>query len=147
MHILIRKVKPEDLDEIAGLEEKCFSQPWSREAFESAAFSDDYIMLAAEHEGEIAGYVCSQVSVYEADIMNIAVKEEYRRMGIATKLIEVLAQETLKRGADAVFLEVRLSNEAAIETYKQNGFEKVGVRPNFYEKPTEDALIMRKSLT
>lgn len=146
MHILIRRVKTEDLDKIAGLEEKYFSQPWSREAFENAALNDDYILLAAEHEGEIAGYVCSQISVYEADIMNIAVKEEYRRMGIATKLIEVLAQESAKRGAESIFLEVRLSNKGAIETYKRNGFTEVGTRRNFYEKPTEDALIMRKGL-
>ena len=83
--------------------------------------------------------VCGEVS-----INNIAVSENYRRKGIARALLQKMLSDL--SGADSVTLEVRKSNAAAIALYESFGFERVGERRGFYEKPTEDALLMTKIL-
>ena len=77
-------------------------------------------------------------------INNIAVSENYRRKGIARALLQKMLSDL--SGADSVTLEVRKSNAAAIALYESFGFERVGERRGFYEKPTEDALLMTKIL-
>ena len=75
---------------------------------------------------------------------NIAVKAEYRRCGIAEALIYRMVQDCRERGIQAMTLEVRVGNEPAIQLYRKMGFCSVGIRKNFYQKPTEDAIIMWK---
>ena len=78
----------------------------------------------------------------EGDIDKVMVAEPFRGRGIGKALVEELLREGACRGAEAFTLEVRKSNLAAIRLYEQAGFVAEGVRPRFYEKPTEDALIM-----
>ena len=92
----------------------------------------------------LVGYVGSQSSIDESDIMNIAVHPDWRRRGIAEKLIDYLVQELKKRGSHALMLEVRVSNDPAIALYEKLGFQQVGRRKNYYRNPKEDALILRK---
>ena len=95
---------------------------------------------------QVVGYVGSQSSVDETDIMNIAVHPDWRRRGIAESLIENLIAELKKRGSHALMLEVRVSNDGAIALYEKLGFHQVGCRKNYYRNPKEDALILRKEL-
>ena len=90
---------------------------------------------------EVVGYVGSQTVLGEADMMNIAVAHSHRRQGIARLLVEELIRQL---DANMLTLEVRASNEGAIALYESLGFRQVGLRKNYYRKPKEDALILRK---
>ena len=80
-------------------------------------------------------------------MMNLAVREEYRRQGLGRQLVEALVARLTQQGSHILLLEVRVSNAPAIALYEQMGFCQVGRRPNYYFKPREDALIMRKEWT
>ena len=90
------------------------------------------------------GYVGSQTVLDETDMMNIAVLPEARRAGIGERLILSLIEMLKDRGSRSLTLEVRASNTPAISLYEKLGFLQVGRRPNYYRRPREDALILRK---
>ena len=145
--IIIERMQYENLDAVAALELQCFSTPWSRQSFKDAIDSDNYEYVAAvTSEGTLAGYAGMQVVLDEAEITNIAVDEQLRNRGIASKLLEALVTLGTRRGVKYLHLEVRESNEAARSLYEKNGFEIDGMRKNFYQKPTENAVLMTKIL-
>ncbi len=79
----------------------------------------------------------------QAELANIAVRSEYRGQGYASRLLERVLQIARDREVETIYLEVRASNARALELYERFGFSQVGVRKNYYDKPTEDALVMR----
>lgn len=87
------------------------------------------------------GYGGFYVAADEASITNIATEPEARNKGVATAVIEAIKKEAAKAGAGSLFLEVRASNEKAIRVYERCGFERLGLRRNFYAKPQEDGLV------
>ena len=93
-----------------------------------------------------AGFVVVRLEGDDAELYNIAVAAENRRQGIGRRLLALALKEAAERGAERVFLEVRASNTAARRLYAQNGFEMIGVRPGYYERPKEDAVMMVCSL-
>ena len=95
-----------------------------------------------EEKREIIVYIGVSQSFEEADITNVAVVPEERKKGIGLLLLESMIKEALYRGILALVLEVRASNQAAIQLYKKAGFMVEGVRTGYYEKPKEDALLM-----
>ena len=123
----IRAMQAEDLEAVVRTESQIFSRPWSRKGFEDALRQKETIYLVAYEKDILAGYCGLLQSFDEADITNVAVVEKFRKKGVATEL-----------------LEVRVGNAPAIHLYEKLGFERSGIRPNFYEKPKEDALIMWK---
>ena len=147
MSIQIVPMNADHLEELEKLERICFARPWSRK------------MLAEELENQCAAFLVAQDSITQqvmgyagllvmADggyITNVAVFPEFRRQGVAAKLIAVF--ENFARGNKLAFLtlEVRPSNTAAIALYKGFGFEEVGRRKNYYDLPKEDALILTKT--
>lgn len=132
------------INEISEIEKQSFSLPWSEQAFEESMTYEHAVFLVAvsEETGEAAGYIGMYRVFNEGDITNIAVAPKYRGMGIGTKLMEALIKRAAELGLQDIILEVRESNSAAIDLYKKSGFEKIGIRKNFYEKPVEDAMIM-----
>ncbi|MCM1307869.1 MAG: ribosomal protein S18-alanine N-acetyltransferase [Butyrivibrio sp.] len=144
--VTIRNIEERDTAFAAEIEKKSFSQPWSEKAFKDTLGDDNYIYIVAEHGGRTVGYIGCIVSPDGADITNIAVDPNYRRLGIADELMTQMLRLLAKRGAEAVYLEVRQSNAGARRLYEKKGFEPIGVRKNFYQKPTEDALLMAKKL-
>jgi len=140
----LSEMKNEDADAVAMIEQECFSLPWSKEALLASMAQSYSYFVVAKTEDDIAGYGAIYVVAGEGEIINIAVKGEYRRCGIGEAIVKDLLQEGKKRQAEKVFLEVRESNVAAIALYERCGFEKQGIRKNFYEKPTENAVIMWK---
>lgn len=141
---MIRRMQEADLPRVAELEQECFSVPWSEENLRQSLLSPNYLFLAVEEEGRVAGYAGLLKVADEGDITNIAVDTAYRGKGIGTELTRSLLEEGMKWGIRAFTLEVRVSNEAAIHVYEKLGFESAGVRKRFYEKPVEDAVIMWK---
>lgn len=140
----IRELRPEDVGPLSAIEEKAFSMPWSAEDFARLIRDRNSLYLVAVVDGHVVGS-CGVTNVSgDGEIDNVVVDESYRNRGIATALLA----ETLRRGRDmgvkAFTLEVRVSNAAAIHVYEKAGFVSEGIRPRFYEKPTEDALILWK---
>lgn len=144
--MLIRPWKYEEILRISKMEEECFPQePWSFQMLASSFESDSFHGVLAEENGEIAGYGGITVAADSADIDNIAVNEEYRRCGIATSLLNELCAFAKERGVKKVFLEVRVSNVAAMSLYLKNGFKGVYARTRYYSDG-EDCLVMVKEL-
>ena len=133
--------------DIVEMEKLYFSDPWHEGAFHYELNNRLSLWLVAVENGRVVGYVGSQTVLGEADMMNLAVREEYRRQGVAQQLVDVLVRRLSQNNAYALMLEVRMSNTPAIALYGKLGFEQVGRRPNYYFKPKEDALIMRKEWT
>ncbi len=129
---------------VARLEQENFSLPWSENVLHSELSNPLALWLVAIDEGEVVGYVGAQIVPDEADMMNLAVDEKCRRMGIGKALVAQLIKRLRARCVVSLTLEVRVSNQPAISLYESMGFSVVGKRPKYYQKPKEDALILRK---
>ena len=132
------------VSQIAHLEARCFSDPWSEKSIASELENPLSLWLVAEEDGRVWGYVGSQTVLGESDMMNVAVDPGFRRQGIARTLIETLIAELSKMGSRCLRLEVRVSNENARALYARMGFQQLGLRKNYYHNPKEDALILGK---
>ncbi len=142
----IVKMQPEHVAAVAEMERQCFSDPWSEKSVASELDNPLSLWLIAEADGVVAGYVGSQTVLDSADMMNLAVSQDFRRQGIGEQLVNSLTEALAEKGVKTLLLEVRISNEPAKQLYQKLGFEIVGKRPRYYEKPREDALILRKEL-
>jgi ribosomal-protein-alanine N-acetyltransferase len=139
--IEIIRMNESHVSAVAELERQNFSEPWPEIAVRSELTNKLALWLVAVEDGVVAGYVGSQTVLQEADMMNIAVADTHRRRGIARMLVEELSRQL---DAYQLTLEVRASNAPAIALYEALGFQQVGLRKNYYHKPKEDALILRK---
>ena len=147
MSIQIVPMNADHLEELEKLERICFSRPWSRKMLAEELENQCAAFLVAQDSitQQVMGYAGLLVMADEGYITNVAVFPEFRRQGVAAKLIAVF--ENFARGNKLAFLtlEVRPSNTAAIALYKGFGFEEVGRRKNYYDLPKEDALILTKT--
>ena len=130
--------------QVAELEKLCFSDPWSERSVASELTNKLSLWLVAAEGERVAGYIGSQSVLGESDMMNVAVHPDFRRCGIARRLVEQLMEELKQQGNYGLSLEVRASNAPAIALYEKLGFSQVGRRPKYYRNPREDALILRK---
>ena len=144
------KLVPMDRSHLAGvaeLERMCFSTPWNEAMLEEELYNDTASFIVAEGEdGSVLGYAGLHVILDEGYIDNVAVRPSCRRMGLGDKLLDVF----IRFGqANLAFLtlEVRPSNTAAVALYEKNGFKEVGRRPNYYDNPKEDALLLTREFT
>ena len=140
------KMSAEHVRQIAEIESLCFSAPWSENAIASELTNPLSAWFVAVESDKVIGYVGSQTVLGESDMMNLAVLPSYRRQGVGRRLVEVLVDHLTADAVNCLTLEVRASNDAAIDLYNGMGFAEVGRRPNYYSKPKEDALILRKDL-
>ena len=140
--MIIRTMQKGDVAAVAALEAQIFPMPWSVAGFADTLLREDIIFLVAYEQDELLGYVGIYCTLDEGEITNVAVAPAARRRGIARALLTELKQQLACRNVARIVLEVRVSNEPAIRLYEQMGFSVLGVRKNFYEKPTEDAYIM-----
>lgn len=124
------------------LEKQCFSMPWSMEMLMAELISPTCRYYAAEEDGVLAGYCGMQYVLDEGYINNIAVDPAYRRRGIASALMDRAIDVARELELAFLTLEVRESNTAAIALYEKFGFVSVGQRRAYYERPTEDAVLM-----
>ena len=137
----IRRLSYSDLPQVMAIERRSFPTPWSLAMFVLELSKPSGVCLAALRGGSLVGYlVCSRYDeVWH--LMNVAVDPALRRGGIATALIERLFERVGGPGARFT-LEVRQSNQSAIELYERFGFRSAGVRRRYYHDNGEDALIM-----
>jgi len=132
------------VEAIAQLEEVCFADPWSSKSIASELKNPLSLWVVAVEDGQVAGYAGSQSVLGWADMMNLAVAPEFRRRGVAERLVGELICRLQENEVTCLTLEVRVSNTPAISLYEKMGFSCVGRRPNYYHNPKEDALILRK---
>ena len=144
------KLVPMDRSHLAGvaeLERMCFSTPWNEAMLEEELYNDTASFIVAEGEdGSVLGYAGLHVILDEGYIDNVAVRPSCRRMGLGDCLLDVF----IRFGqANLAFLtlEVRPSNTPAVALYEKNGFKEVGRRPNYYDDPKEDALLLTREFT
>lgn len=145
MKINVRAAHSGDIGFIAALEKEAFSMPQSENELSKMIASPDNTLLVATHGDELLGYIGAYTVCRESDIVTVAVSPKYRRCGVARALIEALCDE-LSGLSDAIFLEVRESNEGARALYLSLGFAETGVRRGYYKKPTEDAVLYKKEI-
>ncbi len=144
--IVIDPTIPQDLPEICRIEAECFSDPWSEASLRSAALNPRFVSMTALYGGKISGYAFMFTIADECDILNIAVTEKARRLGIGAALLDTLLNKAKERGSRNAYLEVRGSNTPAVTMYEKFGFTPYGSRKDYYKNPTEDAVLMKKSL-
>ena len=143
--IRIVPLDKELVSQVAEIEALCFSEPWSRQAYLEACDKEDYLYLVAvDEKGNAVGMCGLIIGMFEAEVMNVAVHPNYRGLRISHQLMDALMDAGAARGVKEYTLEVRVSNLAAIHVYEAHGFVSEGIRPGFYSKPVEDALIMWK---
>lgn len=142
----IRPMTKEDCVQVAAIEAASFSVPWSLNAFTETVEKENFRYFVAEEDDEILGYCGFLFVLDEAEIPNVCVKASARKRGIGRQMLTVLAKEAKKLGMAVLYLEVRESNTAARTLYQSLGFTENGIRKNFYEHPTEHAVLMSKSL-
>ena len=145
MDFQIRDVESAHIPQIEALERLCFSLPWTAEALCAQLKDGQHEFIAAfDAQGRVLGYVGMMFVLDEGYISNVAVSPDCRRQGIADALIDRLCELCKVHALAFVSLEVRAGNVPAIALYEKHGFERVGLRKNYYERPKEDALIMTK---
>lgn len=137
----IKHFSTEYIKAVAEIERACFSSPWDEAALEAELNNPCSHLYVALDGEKAAGYAAVYCVCGEADIARVAVLSEYRRQGIAT---ELLLKSFAENGADCAFLDVRESNAAAINLYESLGFQRIGVRNNYYSDPTENAILMKR---
>ena len=115
---------------------------WSEQAIANAlAASPDYHLVGIVG-GQIAGFISGRRIAVEGEILNLAVKPEFRRQGVALALVRVILGRFHRDGVRQVFLEVRESNDAAISFYQRLGFHRIGRREAYYSDPPAAALVL-----
>ncbi len=142
MQVEIRELREEDIEALAEGEAEAFSMAWSKKDFQGLLERSYCFYLVALADGCPVGCCGYTVICNEADIDNVVVAGQYRGRGIGQAMLEELIARGEAQGVEAFTLEVRVSNGAAIHIYEKAGFRSEGIRPGFYEKPREDAMIM-----
>ena len=141
---VVRRMQFTDLAQVAALEARTFSLPWPLSLFSSQLAKEDAVCLVCVEGERLLGYLVAEMFVDVWHLMNISVDEHFRRQHVASDLLEAYFDVTERRPHRGHTLEVRVSNEPAIELYRSYGFVTTGVRPRYYDDNGEDALIMWK---
>jgi len=135
----------EDISYVFEIECLSYSNPWQTSAFEGEVdnfpISNPYVIIYGP-EAKVIGYIIYWKIREEVQISNIAVHPDYRRLGIAERILRKVLSRLKKNNMAFVLLEVRPSNVSARALYKKLGFIHIGVRKNYYKDPSEDALIL-----
>lgn len=142
MQYRIIDIEPKHVPQIKEIEKQCFSVPWTDDQLRAQLPDKMHVFIVAESGGKVLGYVGMMFVLDEGYISNVAVAPEYRRMGIADALISELLRRANELELSFVTLEVRESNAPARALYEKKGFSDVGLRKNYYNFPTENAILM-----
>ena len=144
MKYVIQKMREAHIDDVCMLEKMCFPKPWTRQMLIGELENEAAHYIVYILDGVVVGYAGYWYTPDCADITNVAVHPDYRRMGIASKLIESMVCEAKILGANRMMLEVRVSNSVARMLYEKHGFSQIAIRKRYYSDNGEDAIIMIK---
>ena len=142
----ITPLMPQHVHQMAEIEKLCFSEPWSEDTIRDELDTPLSRYFVCSDGDTVLGYIGTRILLDECDITNIAVHPTFRRGGIATLLLDELIKTVKEMGVVCLHLEVREGNIPARAFYEKSGFLPVGRRKNYYDLPTEDAILMTKVL-
>ncbi len=134
-----------DLDEMMVIEHASFSRPWTEGMMLAELFNNPVafsMVVRAGEDKKIVAQVFMRLMLDELHLLNLGVHPRWRRRGLGTHLIQHVLETATEKGTLRVILEVRASNEAAQRLYQKMGFRQIGLRKNYYCKPTENALLL-----
>ena len=135
-----------DLHEVYFIEQSVFSYHWNYRNFMSSVAQEDDGWVMRNEAGKLIGYFILQEIVDEMHLLKIAVDRNFHGQGYGRLLMDKAVEVAREAEMESVLLEVRSSNEPAVELYKKTGFATIGVRKGYYVDPKEDALVMRLML-
>jgi [ribosomal protein S18]-alanine N-acetyltransferase len=141
--VSIRDMLESDLAAVHAIETVSFSSPWSEDSIVSEIRSTHSITRAAVLDDSVVGYVMAKLILDEGQLLDISVHPNYRRMKVASMLMDDLVSILRADGCKSLFLEVRGSNTNAVNLYGRYGFVPVSTRKDYYINPPEDAIIMK----
>ena len=148
--LTLRPMVVADIDEVHALEQSVFPHPWSRANFvDSLASGYDAWVLRERDEGALAGYFLVMYAVDEAHLLDVAVGGARHGTGLGRFLLDRIAARAREKGMASILLEVRPSNERALQVYERYGYTQIGRRKGYYpahEGKREDAIVMRYAL-
>lgn len=146
--LAVTRLGPEHASELADLERSCFAVPWTEEQYRLGMANGVFKIfgLRERSEGPLLAYLSFYHALDEMEILNVGVRPDRRRRGLARRLLGLVLQVCYRLGVRRSFLEVRRSNAAAQNLYAQFGFVVVGERKGYYPDNGEDALLMRSDL-
>lgn len=144
---LIRPMEQYDVPAVLALEQSAYEFPWTEGIFKDC-LRVGYHSFVIERDEKIAGYVLMNTVVGEAHVLNLCVAPGLRRQGIARSLLDYIIDLAVALKSVSLFLEVRVSNAAALALYQSSGFDEIGIRRNYYPAPVgrEDAIMLVKQL-
>jgi ribosomal-protein-alanine N-acetyltransferase len=141
----------EDVDSVVAIASAQLLAPqWSRQSYVQALDPQGFpprIALVAEANGAIAGFAVASVLALQAELESIAVTSAAVGRGVGRTLLAAMMIAVAQAGAGEIILEVRVSNQQAIQLYRKEGFFEVGVRRDYYQSPVEDAFLMRRTIS
>lgn len=141
----VERLSLSDIDAIEAIEQASYPDPWSRDMLSCAWTDPHHGGIKWVSNGRLCGYLITLTVPPETEILNIAVSPHDRRQGIARKMMAWALDEGRRQGCTEAFLEVRVSNGAAIKLYECFGFSAIRIRRKYY-RDGEDALVMRAKL-
>lgn len=144
--MVIEKMTEKDVDEVLAIERNVFPSPWTRRMFLEKFDDEDSHFIVAREKEKLIAYGGFFMVGKAARLENLAVHPDFRRRGVAAKLLRGFLTAVRANGGDEMTLEVRLGNQEAQNLYKKFGFTILGSRPEFYGDNREDALVMSKLL-
>jgi ribosomal-protein-alanine N-acetyltransferase len=149
VELALEPAQADDLRAITALERACYSHPWSEASLRQAISNEQRYraLVLRAPDRAVRAYCIVQRVADELHVHNLAVTEAARRRGLARRLLAHVLEEARHSGARLALLEVREGNRAARALYGALGFEEVGHRRGYYASPTEDAILLRKTLS
>ena len=139
-----REMTVEDLEQVVEIENRLFSDPWTKECFFTFLTKENTMFFVIEEKEKILAYCSMQTVLDEGDILNVAVSPDRQREGIGYFLVDSMLKMAEMIGIHIVHLEVREGNGTARRLYERLGFKEDGLRKNYYTDPTENAVLMTK---
>jgi len=141
--IMVSPMRRRHLRSVLRIETRNSPKGWSLGLFMSElSFRDARVYLVAKHDGRVVGFAGLLFAAEDGHVTTVSVDPAFQRHRVATRMMLVLVERALDRGVEALTLEVRPSNTAAVALYQRFGFAPVGVRKNYYRDTNEDALVM-----
>lgn len=146
--VSLRPAVEEDLFQILSIEKQSTPQPWGIESFKEELerpLHEFWVLTDDETDSQVFAYLIFIAYPEHHEILNIAVHPQHRRRGLGKQLLGKLVSESMRKKSPKLLLEVRRSNEAAIQLYQLIGFSIIQVRKSFYSNG-EDAFTMELNL-